>query len=61
MAIQLTIRNDESSTTAARLQVAVVTVGPDGATDQTQALAGGESITVTVGPGQFLQIDEQEH
>lgn len=60
MAIQLTIRNDESSSSASRLKVAVVTVGPDGATDQTQLLASGEATTVTVGPGQFLQIDEQE-
>ena len=61
MTIKATIRNDEPAGSPVQLQVTVVTVGNNtDVHDRHELLAPGAETSVTVGPGQFVMLDDKE-
>lgn len=60
MTIKATIRNDAPAGDTARLAVTVVTVGEVDVDERRQLLAPGESATVAIERGQFVQLDDKE-
>lgn len=59
MTIKLTINNVEQANPAKVAAVTVVTVDGGESTEQRTLIAPGEAAEVSVGPGQFVMVEDQ--